>query len=148
MAENGGFSLLIASFWEDFGSDGVWRAGATLVITAVAIGYASLLSGVPLKGRYRRLLPTAYVLAAGAAGFLTAVVWGYSPGETWRLFGIAGVLLGAVTLAAPIAARLRPAHEGPPPVRHCPYCGSGIAGATERTTGCPSCGHHFRVVGR
>ena len=143
-----GFALLIAALWQDFRPAAVWRSGATLVAVGVWVAYASLLSGVHLHGRYRRLLPTGYVLAAAAGIFLVAVVWGYTPGETWRLFLIAAVLLGAVTIAAPVASRLRPAREGPPPVRHCPYCGAAVAAARERTTGCPSCGRRFRVVGR
>ena len=143
-----GFPLLIAALWQDFQPAAVWRSGATLVALGVWVAYASLLSAVHLHGRYRRLIPTGYVLAAVAGLFLVAVAWGYTPGETWRLFLIAAVLLGAVTIAAPAAARLRPAHEGPPLVRHCPYCGQPIPAARERTTGCPSCGHRFRVVGR
>jgi hypothetical protein len=143
-----GFALLIASLWQDFRPDVVWRSGATLVAIGVWVAYASLLSAVHLQGRYRRLIPTGYVLAAAAGLFLVAVAWGYTPGETWRLFLIAAVLLGAVTIAAPAASRLRPAREAPPPVRHCPYCGQPIAAARERTTGCPSCGRRFRVVGR
>lgn len=141
-----GFALLIAGFWENFGADPIWQTGATLVAVAVFAAFASLLSAVHLKGRYRRLLPTAYTLAAAAGVFLVAVVWGYDPGDTWRLFGIAVVLLGAATLAAPIAARLRPAHEEPPPVRFCPYCGTAVDAA--RVTACPSCGHRFRVAPR
>ncbi|MBN2114452.1 MAG: hypothetical protein JW785_10040 [Acidimicrobiia bacterium] len=141
-----GFGLLIAGFWGNFGIDPVWQTGATLVAVAVFAAFASLLSAIHLQGRYRRLLPTAYTLAAAAGGFLVAVIWGYDPGDTWRLFGIAVVLLGATTLAAPIAARLRPAHEEPPPVRFCPYCGGEIDAA--RITACSRCGHRFRVVSR
>ncbi len=143
-----GFSLLIASLWENFHTYPLWRTGATLVIVAVGAAYASLLSGVHLQGRYHRLVPTAFVLAAAAGAFLIAVVWGYDPGDSWRLFGIAAVLLGAITIAAPIAARLRPTREGPPPVRHCPYCAQAISDARERATSCPSCGRRFRVIGR
>jgi hypothetical protein len=141
-----GFALLIAGFWEDFDTDAVWQAGATLVAVAVFAAFASLLSAVHLKGRYRRLLPTAYLLAGLAGGFLVAVVWGYDPGDAWRLFGILVVLLVAATLAATIAARLRPAHEDPPPVLFCPYCGAAVAAA--RVTVCPACGHRFRVAPR
>ena len=56
------------------------------------------------------------------------------------------VLLGAATLAALIAARLRPTHEDPPPVRFCPYCGAAVA--TTRVTACAACGHRFRVAPR
>jgi hypothetical protein len=143
-----GFLLLIVSFWEDFGTDAVWRTGATLVILAAGVAYASLLSAVHLKGHYRRLVSGSYTLAAGAAGFLVAVVWGYHPGDAWRLFGVVAVLLAALTLAVPTTARLRPAQEGPPPVCYCPFCGTTVTGAQERTTQCGSCGHRFRVVGR
>jgi hypothetical protein len=141
-----GFGLLIAGFWENFGADPIWQTGATLVAVAVFAAFASLLSAVHLTGRYRRLLPTAYTLAAAAGAFLVAVVWGYDPGDTWRLFGIAVVLLGAATLAAPIAARLRPAHEESPPVRFCPYCGATVEAA--RITACRSCKQRFRVAPR
>jgi hypothetical protein len=74
------------------------------------------------------------------------VFWGFDPGDGWRLFGIVVVLLGAATLAALIASRLRPTHEDPPPVRFCPYCGAGVE--TARVTACPACEHRFRVVPR
>lgn len=141
-----GFGLFIAGLWENFGTDTVWRTGGTLVALATFAAFASLLSAVDLKGRYRRLRPTAYALAAAAGSFLVAVFWGYEPGDTWRLFGIAVVLLGAATLAAVIAARLRPAHEEPPPVRFCPYCGSAVDAA--RFPQCTVCRHRFRVAGR
>lgn len=141
-----GFALLIAGFWENFGLDLLWRTGATLVAVAVFAAFASLLSAVDLRGRYRRLVPTAYALAGSGGAFLVAVVWGFRPGDSWRVFGILMVLLGAATLAAVISARLRPAHEEPPPVRHCPYCGAAVEGA--RITRCEGCGNRFRVVGR
>lgn len=143
-----GFAVLIAALWRDFTPPALWRAGATLVIVSIGAAYASLLSGAHLPGRLRRLVPTGYGLAAAAGAFLVAVVWGYDPGDSWRLFFIAAVLLAAITIAVPIAARLRPSREGPPPVRHCPYCGRPITDAAERTTGCPSCGRRFRVIGR
>lgn len=144
-----GFALLITSLWQDFRPAAVWRAGVTLVAAGIWVAYAALLTGVHLPGRYRRLVPTGCALAAVAGVFLAAVAWGYTPGEAWRLFLIAAVLLAAVTISVPIASRLRPLREGPPPVRHCPYCGAPTAtAARERTTGCPSCGRRFRVVGR
>ena len=141
-----GFALLIAGFWEDFGVDAIWQAGATLVAVAVFAAFASLLSAVHLQGRYRRLLPTAYTLAAAGGAFLVAEAWGFDPRDGWRLFGILMILLGAATLAALIAARLRPTHEEPPPVRFCPYCGAPVDAS--RVTECPVCGHRCRVTGR
>ncbi len=141
-----GFALLITGFWENFGTDAIWQAGATLVAFAVYAAFASLLSAVHLQGGYRRLLPTAYTLAAAGGAFLVAVFWGFSPGDGWRFFGILMVLLGAATLGALIAARLRPTHEEPPPVRFCPYCGAAVE--TARVAECPTCGHRFRVAAR
>ncbi|OFW53874.1 MAG: hypothetical protein A2V75_06870 [Actinobacteria bacterium RBG_16_70_17] len=143
-----GFSLIIASLWEDFRTATIWQAGTTMVVVAVGIAFAALLSGVSLSGRYRRLVPTAYALAGMAGAFLIAVTWGFRAGEAWRLLGIVGVLLLATTLAAPIAARLRPAREAPPPVRHCPYCGRTITETSRRAVSCPSCGRRFRVESR
>jgi hypothetical protein len=143
-----GFALLITSLWQDFRPNVIWRAGATLVAIGLWVAYAALLSGVHLHGRYHRLIPTGYVLAGAAGIFLVAVAWGYTPGETWRLFLIAAVLLGAITIAVPTASRLRPTREGPPPVRHCPYCGTSLDAAHERAIRCPSCGRRFRVIGR
>ena len=125
----------------------IW-GGATLVIVAGSVAFASLLSGVHLQGRYRRLVPTAYALAGVAGAFLIAVAWGFRAGEAWRLFGVVAVLLSAATLAAPIAAHLRPAQEGPPPIRHCPYCARPLAEAGGRVTSCGSCGRRFQVIGR
>lgn len=140
-----GFSLVIASLWEDFRPAALWQTGATMVVVAAGIAFSALLSGVSLSGRYRRLVPTAYALAGAAGAFLIAVTWGFRAGEAWRLFGVIAVLLLATTLAAPIAARLRPSHEAPPPVRHCPYCGGAIAEVSRRAVSCPSCGRRFRV---
>jgi len=146
VADVPGFGLVIANDWGNFATDVVWQVGATLMALAVYAAFASLLSAVHLKGRYRRLLPTAYVLAAIAGSFLVAWVWGYSPRDAGRLFVIAVILLVAATLAAAIAARLRPAAEDPPPVRFCPYCGTSLEAAPVAV--CPGCGHRFRVVGR
>lgn len=143
-----GFALLIAGLWQDFNIGPVWQTGATLVIVSVGAAYASLLSGAHLPGRLRRLIPTAYGLAILAGAFLIAVTWGYDPGDSWRLFFITAVLLAAITIAVPITARLRSAEEGPPPVRHCPYCGGAVTPIAERTTDCPTCGRRFRVIGR
>jgi aminoglycoside 6'-N-acetyltransferase len=143
-----GFCLVIASLWKDFRPGALWRTGATLVIVAGGVAFASLLSGVHLQGRYRRLVPTAYALAGVAGAFLIAVAWGFRAGEVWRLFGVVAVLLSAATLAAPIAAHLRPAQEGPPPIGHCPYCGRPLAEAGGRVTSCGSCGRRFQVIGR
>jgi len=143
-----GFSLIIAALWEDFRTAAIWQAGTTMVVVAVGIAFAALLSGVSLSGRYRRLVPTAYALAGMAGAFLIAVTWGFRAGEAWRLLGIVAVLLLATTLAAPIAARLRPAREAPPPVRHCPYCGRTITETSRRAVSCPSCGRRFRVESR
>ena len=140
-----GFVLLIAALWEVDG-DAVWRSGATLVAFAVYAAFCSLMSAVHLQGRYRRLIPTTYTLAAASGIFLVGVFWGFDPGDSWRLFAILLVLLGSATLAALIASRLRPTHEDPPPVRFCPYCGAGVE--TARVTECPACGHRFRVGAR
>lgn len=142
------FSLVIASLWKDFRPSALWQTGTTLVVVAGGIAFASVLSGVHPEGRYRRLVPTAYVLAGAAGAFLIAVIWGFRAGEAWRLFGVVTVLLGTATLAAPIAARLRPAREGPPPVKHCPYCGATITQAGQRVVSCPSCTRRFRVEDR
>jgi hypothetical protein len=146
-----GFALVIAGVWSNavwgnFGVDPIWQSAATLVAVAVYAAFASLLSAVHLQGRYRRLLPTAYTLAALGGIFLVAVVWGFEPGDIWRLFGVLMILLGASTLAAVIAARLRPAHESPPPVAFCPYCGTAVSPAEVVT--CPACERRFRVLGR
>ena len=142
-----GFSLLIGAVWNDFRIGALWRLGASLVAIGVAVAFASLLSDVHLKGRYRRLLWAAYVLVAMGAAFVVAVLWGWVPGDSWRLFGIVAVLLGAVTTAAPVVERLRPDAAGPPDIRHCPYCG-GDATARGETARCKSCNRRFRVVER
>ena len=110
-----GFALLIAGFWEDFGADAVWQTGATLVALAVYAAFASLLSAVHLQGRYRRLLPTAYTLAAAGGAFLVAVFWGFSPGDGWRLFGIVVVLLVRRHPGGPDRLPPAPHPRGPAP---------------------------------
>ena len=137
-----GYALLITATWTDLELAPLWRLGGSLVVAAVGVGYVSLISGFRPPGRYRRLLGAAYILAALAGVFLVAVLWGYEPGEVWRLFGIAAVLLGALTIAVPVAARLRP--SGAPEIRHCPYCGgpsSGRAGSAR----CTACRRRYRV---
>ncbi|MFH2073699.1 MAG: hypothetical protein ABIJ75_12710 [Actinomycetota bacterium] len=140
-----GFTLLIGAVWNDFEIDSLWRLGGSLVVAAVAIGYASLLSDVHLTGRYRRFLRTAYLLLAALAAFLIAFLWGWDPGQGWRLFGILAVLQGSITIAAPVVERLRPEAGATPEVAHCPYCG-----ATARSRGdkgmCPDCHRRFRVT--
>jgi len=137
-----GFALIITSVWTNFSALTVGQLGGTFITIAVTIAYAAVMSGVHIEGW---LLPIAYVLSVVAAGFTVAVIWGFEPGNTWRLFWVLCVLLAAVTLAAPITARLRPRHETPPPVLHCPYCG-GAVDDTERRIRCGQCGRRFRVI--
>jgi hypothetical protein len=140
-----GFGLLAAATWQEFRVGLVWRLGVSLVMTAGVVAYASLMSGLHLEGRARRLTPTAYTLASLADAFLIAAVWGFDPGDSWRLFGVIWVLLGAATVAAPIAARLRPLDERLL-IRFCPYCGAHIGSRPRRVTRCPRCHRFFRVV--
>jgi len=140
-----GFALLIGAAWNDFEIDILWRLGGSLVVVAVTIGYASLLSDVHLTGRYRRLLRTAYFLLASLAGFLIAFLWSWEPGQGWRFFGILAVLLGSITIAAPVVERLRPEAGATPDIQHCPYCG-GTARARGEKARCPDCHRHFRVT--
>ena len=139
-----GYSLLIGAVWNDFGIKPIWRLGGSMVTVGVAIAYASLLSDLRLTGRYRRLLWTAYVLLATGSVFIVTVIWGFHPGDAWRFFGILGVLLGAVTIAAPVVERLRP-ESGVPgnpyasTLFRCPSqsrCRSGVAQG-----GCRANGH-------
>lgn len=140
-----GYALLIGAAWTDFETAPLWRLGGTLVAVAVAVAYASLMSGIRLRGRYRRLRWAAYVLVTGGAVFMTAFLWGYEPGQGWRLFGMLAVLLGAITIAAPVVQHLRPAEAGAPQIRSCPYCGDPIrSGGT--TSRCDACGRRFRVT--
>jgi MFS family permease len=142
-----GYALLIGAAWNDFDLAVLWRLGGSLVSIAVAIGFASLLSDAHLTGRYRRLLWTAYLLVASLAVFLIAFLWGWTPGQGWRLFGVLAVLLGAITIAAPVVERLRPDTATVPEIRHCPYCG-GIARARGPKARCTDCHRRFQVSER
>jgi hypothetical protein len=139
-----GFTLLIGAAWNDFQIDVLWRLGGSLVVIAVSVGYASLLSDVHLTGRYRRLLRTAYALLVLLSVFLIAFLWGWEPGQGWRFFGILAVLLGAITIAAPVVERLRPEGVSVPDIKHCPYCG-GTARARGDKARCADCHRRFRV---
>lgn len=140
-----GYALLIAAAWDDFDMAVLWRLGGSLVVAAVGVGYASLLSDVHLTGRYRRLPRLAYTLLVALAVFLIAFLWGWEPGQGWRFFAILAVLLGATTIAAPVVERLRPGSAAAPRIRHCPYCGESIP-AREVTARCGACGRRFRVI--
>lgn len=142
-----GYALLIGAAWNDFGLAVLWRLGGSLVAIAVAVGFASLLSDAHLTGRYRRLLTTAYVLVASLAVFLIAFLWGWDPGQGWRLFGILAVLLGAITIAAPVVERLRPDTATVPEIRHCPYCGARARARGPKAV-CTDCGRKFQVTVR
>jgi len=145
IASVAGYTLLIGAVWNDFEIKPLWRLGGSLISIAVTIGYASLLSDVHLTGRYRRLLWTAYVLLAAGSLFIVAVVWGFSPGESWRFFGILAVLLGAITIAAPVVERLRPDAGITPDIVHCPYCGAGVSPRVDKAR-CGTCHRRFRVI--
>ncbi len=140
-----GYALMIGAVWNDFEIKPLWRTGGSLVSIAVSIGYASLLSDVHLIGRYRRLLWTAYALLAAGSLFVVAVIWGFNPGDSWRFFGILGVLLGAITIAAPVVERLRPEAAATPHSRHCPYCGAGSSPRGDRAR-CGTCHRRFKVT--
>ena len=140
-----GYSLLIGAVWNDFEIKPLWRLGGSLISMAVTIAYASLLSDVQLTGRYRRLLWTAYVLLTAGSVFVIAVIWGFSPGESWRFFGILAVLLGAITIAAPVVERLRPEAGASPDIGHCPYCGDAVSPRGDKAR-CRACDRRFKVT--
>jgi tRNA(Ile2) C34 agmatinyltransferase TiaS len=76
---------------------------------------------------------------------MIAYLWGYDPGQGWRLFGMLCVLLGAITIAAPVVQHLRPTEAESPAIRACPYCGEPVEGNGSAAR-CRACGRRFRVT--
>ncbi len=145
-----GFSLIIASLWEDFRTAAIWQAGTTLVVVAVGIAFAALLSGVSLS----RPVPAAgaHRLRAGRDG--RGVPHRRHLGLPGRGSLAAARRSWPCCLAGHHARRPRsPPACGPPGRRpHRSGTAPTAAGRSPKPPGapcrCPSCGRRFRVEGR
>ena len=141
-----GFALLIGAAWNDFEIDVLWRLGGSLVVVAVSVGYASLLSDVHLTGRYRRLLRTAYVLLVAAVGLPDRLPLGMGPGRGMAVLRDPGGAAGGHHDCGTGRGASPPRQEpSTPDIKHCPYCG-GTARSRGDKARCADCHRRFRAT--
>ena len=145
-----GFGLLIAGMWVEIESEPYWRLTGSLLVVAVAMMHASVVSPFGLAGRFRWVLAATYALNALLTALVVVAIWdepewsGY-----WRTMGTVAILLAAATIAIPVLRRLGegaavPARaEAPSGATHCPRCGEPLARAGDEA--CVECGASFRV---
>ncbi|MFQ5516524.1 MAG: hypothetical protein ACE5E8_03030, partial [Acidimicrobiia bacterium] len=145
----GGFGLVIFGIWGEPGASVYWKSTATLLVVAAAAGLLGILSHAVLPSKQRWVGASAPVLIGIVAVYGLVLMWVDSEAQwSWRIFGIAGVLLAAAVVAVPVlhSTESRQVSGGGLPIRFCPFCGAGAVGTLGAATGCPSCGRAF-VVG-
>ena len=145
-----GATLIVIGAWAEVDTSGYWRSTGTIVVVAVAVAHASVVTVGGLSPRFRWVVIAAYALNAALALLVIGAIWGDSDaGGIARWMGTMGILLTAATIAVPVLRRIDRRASLPSPTvvetaAHCPRCGSALAdGAADR---CLSCGAHFRVV--
>jgi hypothetical protein len=149
------FALLAGSIWLEIDSTSYARTVATLAVMGILAAHASLLRRAPLTPRAEATGWAAIASAAILAGFILLQMWLWrdeAPGDVMlRLWGLAGVITAAATIATPIVHLLSRGHEGqartamPAASRaFCPRCGSSVGEGTEWAD-CPACGARFQV---
>lgn len=147
-----GFGLVIVGVWAEPETDVLGKTTGSIMVVAVALAAASLMSLARLAPRHQWVLAlTLGLLALGAALVAVAPWLGGDPSE-WYLRGMGAVLiaLAAFVLSVPVVhwvdrSTLRVA-ASVSPVRYCPYCGTAIAGTARAVLSCRRCGRDFTVT--
>lgn len=147
-----GFALLIVGIWPADPPDWVMQLGGTLLVTAAALAWASLVSLARLAPRFRWAMPAAVVLVIVLAAMFVPLIWELGEESEWygRALGVVAVLAAALALLVPIlhrASRGEVAAEAEVGVGFCPRCGSRLAARPPvgAEGSCRRCGARFTV---
>ena len=157
----GGFALFTVVIWTESAGpgDSVIKLTLSALLVAAAATLASSLALITLADRFRLLQLVARALIAVLAVSLLIAIWGELEMDWYyRLVGVVGVLVAAVTLVIPVAWRFGSGgpgagrhtdQAGDHAVRYCPSCGREVErralGPGEVNT-CRNCGLSFQVV--
>jgi hypothetical protein len=145
-----GFGLLIVGIWADDPPEALQKTAGTLLMIAVGIAHAGLLSLLRLAPRFRWALTGAVTLALVLGLLGVALVWGELD-EDWfaRVFGVVAVLLAAFTLLVPVLGRASRRQlalgAGDGALRFCPGCGRPLEATAGKPATCATCGLRFTV---
>lgn len=149
-----GFGLTIGGIWTEPESDLYGNATASIMTVAVACAVACLLGLARLAPRHRWVLTVTLGLLALGAAMEAIMPWlGDDPGEWYmRSMGVVFIALAAFAVSVPVLhwvdrGSLAVAESVTGEVRHCPYCGSSVAGEAGAALACSRCGREFTVTG-
>jgi hypothetical protein len=102
-----GFSLLVILAWTDWDSEELGKTSASILMFAIAAGYASLISLAVVHPKYANVVRSAYVLATILATMIATAIW-FEPEDDVmpRVMGVISILLAAATVSIPVLHRL------------------------------------------
>ena len=147
-----GFLLFVVVIWAEVESDWLPK----LAVSSLVVGAGGTLIGLLQLLTARSILGTIRLVAALVIFLLCATtivaLWSETDSDwVFRLIGVEGVLTAALTLALPIASRLRPTMPGLSPegvIRFCPSCGQALPEDSlfaDPLITCTACGLGFAV---
>jgi DNA-directed RNA polymerase subunit RPC12/RpoP len=153
----GGFGLFSVIIWNDDPPEVLVKLSMVLIIWAVTIAHASLLSAAKLEDAYVWVLWIAYGSAAALALILTIVVLNDFEGGSamGRLIGVVAITVASSSIGVPVFHRMSRLDEvdidfgrrppGEATFSFCPSCGAGVeARAPGEVIECAAC--HSRTV--
>ncbi len=146
-----GSALFISAAWSSFDIEPLNKSAASVMIVALALALASVVSLATLPSRHRWVQLSAYALATALVATAITGIWAEWEGDgIGRAIGVEMILLAAATILVPVLQRMaRPgAAAGPAPVTarvaFCPACGAALDSGPGRVT-CPACGARFTI---
>lgn len=115
-------AMILIGLWSEVGWDEYWKMTVTVSLFAAGFAHMCLLQLARLSPRYQWTLWAAYGLVFGLCSIISGMLW-LEPNGDWifRITGVNGILVGAVSVLIPIFHRLS---RGEIPVS-----GGDIAGA-------------------
>jgi hypothetical protein len=103
-----GFGMVFTGVWGQWSSTQFWKIASTLVVSALACGWACLLAIARLPA-FHPLRVSAFVSVLAFGVTSIAGIWALTADDTfWRLFGSLGLVLTSVTVAVIVLGGRRP----------------------------------------
>ena len=145
-----GAALVVLGIW--LGEEGPGKAFGSMSTLIVASGVATLLARTRLSRGHERVFAVTLGLLALGAGLVAFVPWlGDDPSEWYlRTMGVTLIVLAAFTVSVPVLywvdrSSFAVSEAAAGAIRHCPYCGSSVAGEPGAALACRRCGREFTI---
>ena len=133
--------------------DGPGKAFGSMLTVVVACAAAVLLARARLAPTHEWVLALTLAILAVGSAFVAIVPWlGDDPSEWYlRGMGVTLIALAAFVVTVPVLhwvdrGAFAVAEAATGEIRHCPYCGSALAGEADAALACRRCGREFRVL--